>query len=137
MVTAEVMNQILSFFSPADKMLQNRSCSLIAGYEIVKKTITQVEKLRNAFEFKKIAEKLPSALSKPTKHRRVASSRLEDYIVDENISVGSENLNLEASYFEIIVEFRKRFSEFNMSLVISLCAPVSYTHLTLPTTSRV
>ena len=65
LLAAEVMNQILSFSVQLIKCYMDRSCSLIAGYKIVQKTITEVEKLRNAFEFKKIVEKLPSDLSKP------------------------------------------------------------------------
>jgi len=37
--TSEVMNLILNLLAPADKILQQRSTSLVAGYDVIKPAI--------------------------------------------------------------------------------------------------
>jgi len=41
------MNMILNLLVPADKTLQQRSSSLVAGYDVINSTITEIGKLRN------------------------------------------------------------------------------------------
>jgi len=45
--SSEVMNMILNLLVPADKTLQQRSSSLVAGYDVINSTITEIGKLRN------------------------------------------------------------------------------------------
>jgi len=72
-------------------------------------------------------QKLPLQLSQPpNKRKKSVSSQFREDVITEHIGIHneSENLNLKASYFEIIdtiqSEFSCRFSEFNMTLVKSL-----------------
>ena len=54
-----------NLLDPADKILQQRSGSLVAGYDVIKSTITEIGKLRNDAEFEKMLQKLPVQLSHP------------------------------------------------------------------------
>ena len=123
---SEVMNLILNL-APADKILQERSSSLVAGYDVIKSAITKIGKLRNDAEFEKILQKPPVQLSDPRNILKKSSSfRFREYVITEHIRIHNESESLKDSYFEITntiqSEFSYRFSEFNMSLIKSLRA---------------
>jgi len=48
---SEVMNLILNLLASTDKIVQQRSSSLVAGYDAIKSTITEIGKWRNDVEF--------------------------------------------------------------------------------------
>jgi len=119
---SDAMNLILNLFAPADKILQQQSNSLVAGYDVINSTITEIRKLRNDAEFEKILQKLPLKLSHPpNKRKKLVSSWFREVVITEHIGIHneSESLNLKPSYFEIIdtiqSEFSHQFSEFYVS----------------------
>jgi len=111
------------FSRSSRNILQNRFSSLVAGYDVINSTITEIGKLRNEAEFGKILQKFPLQLSHPpNKLKKSVLSRFREDLTTEHTGIHnqSESLNLKASCFEIIDtnqrEFSQQFSEFNMSL---------------------
>jgi len=49
---------ISNLLAPADKILQQRANSLVAGYDVIKSTVTDIRKLRSNAKFEKILQKL-------------------------------------------------------------------------------
>ena len=103
----EVMNLILNLLAPADKILQQRSTSLVEGYDVINSTITMIRKLKTSF---KNTAKASTTSAKSQFHRD------SEDVITEHIGIHneSESLNLKPSYFEIIdiiqSEFSHRFS---------------------------
>jgi len=89
------MNLILNLLAPADKILQQRSTSLVEGYDVINSTITMIRKLKTSF---KNTAKASTTSAKSQFHRD------SEDVITEHIGIHneSESLNLKPSYFEII-----------------------------------
>jgi len=97
------MNLILNLLAPADKILQQRSTSLVEGYDVINSTITMIRKLITSF---KNTAKASTTSAKCQFHRD------SEDVITEHIGIHneSESLNLKPSYFEIIDIIQSEFT---------------------------
>jgi len=112
----------------ADKILQQRSSNLVAGYGVINSIIAAIGKLRNDAEFEKMLQKLPLQLSHPpNKRKKSLSSRCGEDVISPYRNLQWKwqfefETSLLGNHWYYSSEFNHRFSEFSLSLIKSLRA---------------
>ncbi|XP_049323536.1 zinc finger protein 862-like [Astyanax mexicanus] len=134
---AEMVQKILAYLDPPNKMLQSEDMDLLTAIQLISSAITCLENIRTETEFQAIQAQSDSVTTRPSKRRCSENSAFADYVVQEIRTCVDRNdeTELRRIYYSCIdsvcEEMKNRFGKHNCDLMEALSAldPVHATFL--------
>ncbi|KAI4876200.1 hypothetical protein NFI96_002768 [Prochilodus magdalenae] len=134
---AEMVQKILAYLDPPNKMLQSEDMDLLTAIQLISSAITCLENIRTETEFQAIQAQSDSVTTRPSKRRCSENSAFADYVVEEIRTRVDRNdeTELRRIYYSCIdsvcEEMKNRFGKHNCDLMEALSAldPVHATFL--------
>ncbi|KAG9261551.1 hypothetical protein AMEX_G25112 [Astyanax mexicanus] len=134
---AEMVQKILAYLDPPNKMLQSEDMDLLTAIQLISSAITCLENIRTETEFQAIQAQSDSVTTRPSKRRCSENSAFADYVVEEIRTRVDRNYETELRriYYSCIdsvcEEMKNRFGKHNCDLMEALSAldPVHATFL--------
>ncbi|XP_049328965.1 uncharacterized protein LOC111192074 [Astyanax mexicanus] len=134
---AEMVQKILAYLDPPNKMLQSEDMDLLTAIQLISSAITCLENICTETEFQAIQAQSDSVTTRPSKRRCSENSAFADYVVEEIRTRVDRNdeTELRRIYYSCIdsvcEEMKNRFGKHNCDLMEALSAldPVHATFL--------
>ena len=133
MFIAYMVHHILLKLSPVDKLLQDRTCDITTGLELINKSLESIKDMRSNIDETYLTlssnlEKHQSLRQQKIRRPRQLPSRLHDQIIMSTLGHNSEDLSEPDCHRRILIEvlescigeLEARFSERNCAILVSM-----------------